>query len=883
MSIFQKFKSMLGAQAEPAQVATSTSVPASIASQLNIIAPLSGEVVAITESPDPVFAQKMVGDGIAINPTNSIVVSPIDGVVTQVQDSMHAVAVKAVSGTEILIHVGIDTVMLKGEGFESKVKEGDTVKVGQPMISFNPEIVGPKVPTLQTAVLIISGEEISTAPSGSIVKAGQDAVFVIGQGTVEAPAAAAEEEARDSVTASENVIIKNPQGLHARPAATLVKIVRGFDSVVKLQNVETGKEGKAKSLTGILSLQLLLGTKVKITVEGPDAEDALKAVVEGFQTGLGEEVAKEKPATEEVIAEKTSIADDIDENEAPLLGLSATNENTLPGVKAAPGMAIGQLVHQTNEIPKFADTGGAVAEELKSLDDAIAASNDALVRLTESMNVDGMGTHAEVFVAHQQLLEDPSIRDNAKVQIDAGKSAAFAWHSSYEAEAFSLSQLDDPMLAMRAADVKDIGLRVLRQLLNIEETAADLPEDTILVLDDIAPSEVVTLDRKKVVGLLTLEGGATSHAAILSASMGIPYLVSVPAEIRGKVDGTRAILDASKSCIRLDPSEEEVTKGKEKRKAAAEAREAALKVAHEKAITKDGHHVEIVANIGSQEDAEKAVELGAEGVGLLRSEFLYMDRVNEPSIEEQTKVYEGILGAMGKERPVIIRTMDVGGDKPLAYLPLPKEENPFLGERGVRIGINRPAILRKQVRAILKAAHAGHARIMFPMIASLIEFRAVKKVVLEEQEKLGVKKVEIGIMIEVPSAALLADQFAKEVDFFSIGTNDLTQYTLAVDRGHPRLASMVDGLHPAVLRLIDMTVKAANREGKWTGICGSLASDPQAVPVLTGLGVQELSVSVPALPEVKAKVRELSYAKCQELAVKALEQDSAEAVRKLTA
>ena len=280
---------------------------------------------------------------------------------------------------------------------------------------------------------------------------------------------------------------------------------------------------------------------------------------------------------------------------------------------------------------------------------------------------------------------------------------------------------------------------------------------------------------------------------------------------------------------------------------------------------------------------KRPVEFGAEAVGLLRSEFLYMERVNEPSVEEQTKVYEGILGAMGKDRPVIIRTMDVGGDKPLAYLPLPKEENPFLGERGVRIGINRPAILRKQVRAILKAAHAGHARIMFPMIASLIEFRAVKKLVREEQEKLGVENIEIGIMIEVPSAALLADQFAKEVDFFSIGTNDLTQYAWPVDRGHPRLASMVDGLHPAVLRLIDMTVKAANREGKWTGICGGLASDIQAIPILTGLGVQELSVSVPALPEVKAKVRELSYAECQKLAEQALTMDSSEAVRNLTA
>ncbi|ELT91015.1 hypothetical protein CAPTEDRAFT_45460, partial [Capitella teleta] len=325
-----------------------------------------------------------------------------------------------------------------------------------------------------------------------------------------------------------------------------------------------------------------------------------------------------------------------------------------------------------------------------------------------------------------------------------------------------------------------------------------------------------------------------SHAAILAGSLNIPYLVNVPASVRQYDNGTDVILNTNKGYMLVNPTGEEIARTVARQERAAAEHEEALKVADQPAVTQDGHHVEIAANIANQDDAEKAVKLGAEAVGLLRSEFLYMERATEPTMDEQVKAYEGILGAMGKDRPVIIRTLDVGGDKPLAYLPLPREENPFLGERGVRIGINRPAMLRKQIRAILKAAHAGHARIMFPMISSLDEFRAVKKLVLEEQEKAGVT-VEVGIMIEVPSAALLADHFAKEVDFFSIGTNDLTQYTLAVDRGHPKLAARIDGLHPAVLRLIDMTVKAANKEGKWTGICGSLASDPNAVPILVGL------------------------------------------------
>lgn len=871
MSIFQKLTKAFSRSASAPAKAEATPKPL----QLKLLAPLSGKLVPIEESPDPVFAQKMVGDGVAIDPAGSEVVAPCAGTVTQVHDSKHAVAVKADNGVEILIHVGIDTVMLKGEGFESRVNVGDVVTAGQPLLSFDAELVASRAPSVQTAVLVTTGESVTPAQAGTQLVAGEDVAFIIGEGSIEARLAApVVADTREFVTVSEEIVVLNPQGLHARPTAQLIQIVRKFDSEIELLNLTNSKNCQANSLTAIMSIQTQLGTQLKITATGPDAEEALKAVVQGFNDGLGEKVT-------DVI--KAPVENEVEKEEVPLLGLAVTDENALPGVKAAPGMAIGQLLHHTSELPEYAEQGTNTAEEHKQLEAGIEKARNGLAQLIEKMNADGMGSHAEVFEAHQEMLEDPALQDNAKKHIDSGKTAAWGWHAAYTAKTEELSKLDNAMLAARAADVQDIGLRVLREMLGTETSAASMPENTILVLTDITPSEVVTLDRSLVVGIITIEGGATSHAAILAGSLGLPYLVNVPAVIRESENGTSAILDAGKANLRLNPTAEEMKECEDKRKAAAQAREEALKVTLEPAITKDGHRVEIAANIGSQEDAEKAVELGAEAVGLLRSEFLYMERVNEPSEAEQQAVYEGILGAMGKERPVIIRTLDVGGDKPLAYLPLPKEENPFLGERGVRIGINRPSILRKQVRAILKAAHAGSARIMFPMISSLDEFRAVKKLVQEEQEKLGVTDVEIGIMIEVPSAALLADQFAKEVDFFSIGTNDLTQYALAVDRGHPRLAARVDGLHPAVLRLIDMTVKAANREGKWTGICGSLASDPAAVPVLTGLGVEELSVSVPALPIVKAKVRDLNFAECQEIAQKALTLDSAEAVRQLSA
>jgi len=312
------------------------------------------------------------------------------------------------------------------------------------------------------------------------------------------------------------------------------------------------------------------------------------------------------------------------------------------------------------------------------------------------------------------------------------------------------------------------------------------------------------------------------------------------------------------------------------RKQRSQARDEAA----EPALTQDGHRVEVVANIGGVEDAKKAVDMGAEGVGLLRTEFLFLDRTDPPAESEQFGVYGGIAQAM-QGLPVIVRTLDIGGDKPLPYVTVPKEENPFLGERGIRLCLARPELFRQQLRAILRAAEFGKLRIMYPMVADLSEWFAARAIVEELQSEMNLPKVEMGIMIEVPSAALVADAFAREVDFFSIGTNDLTQYTLAMDRMHPSLAGKSDGLHPAVLRLIATTVEAAHKQGKWVGICGELGADPQAVPILVGLGVDELSVSVPSVPSVKEQIRNMTLSEAQSLARQALSCATAPEVRNL--
>jgi multiphosphoryl transfer protein len=346
-------------------------------------------------------------------------------------------------------------------------------------------------------------------------------------------------------------------------------------------------------------------------------------------------------------------------------------------------------------------------------------------------------------------------------------------------------------------------------------------------------------------------------------------------------NGTPVILDGAAGTLRLNPSTADIARIHDQQQRHAQQRRADQARAHEPAVTADGHRIEAAANIGGLADAEQAIALGAEAVGLLRSEFLFLHRSTAPTELEQESVYADIARVLGPERRLVVRTLDVGGDKPLAYLPIPREDNPFLGERGIRVLLDHPELLRTQLRAILRASTHGLVSIMFPMIATLGEWRAARRILEEERVRLDVPRVDVGIMVEVAAAAILADQFAKEVDFFSIGTNDLTQYTLAMDRGHPRLAPKVDGLAPAVLRLIAQTVRAGKAHGRWTGVCGGIAADPQAVPVLIGLGVDELSVSVPVIPAIKAQIRRLRLAECRTLAEKALACSEAAEVRAL--
>jgi phosphocarrier protein FPr len=478
-----------------------------------------------------------------------------------------------------------------------------------------------------------------------------------------------------------------------------------------------------------------------------------------------------------------------------------------------------------------------------------------------------------MFAAHQELLEDPEVLDRASADIRGGASAAYAWRQAYTAQAERLLALRNPLLAARATDLRDVGRRVLHQLVGHDTTARELPADCIVVAEDLTPTDAASLDRTRVRGFCTTMGSASSHVAILARGLGIPAVAGIDARVLDIANGTRVVLDGVAGVLKPAPSAAEEAEIARRQAVEQERRSRELAAAMEPATTKDGHNVEVVGNIGNVKDARQVPEVGGEGVGLLRTEFLFMERRTAPDEDEQTRNYTDIATALGPERVLVIRTLDVGGDKPLAYLPMAPEQNPFLGERGIRLTLARPELFRAQVRAILRASMAsGAARVavMFPMVATLAEWRAGRELVERERAALGGKPLEIGIMVETAAAAMMADRFAEEADFFSIGTNDLTQYTLAMDRGNPRLAPQVDALHPSVLRLIERTVAGAHQHGRWVGVCGGLASDLAAVPVLVGLGIDELSADVPIVPSVKARVRGLSLEECKETARRAL-------------
>ena len=662
------------------------------------------------------------------------------------------------------------------------------------------------------------------------------------------------------------VVLANAHGLHARPATQLVNISKTFKGDIQVC-ADDGAFVSAKSLTKLLSMGCKRGQVLKFIAEpNTDAVEGLEQVVAAVKAGLGEEVepiddqAPTQEPQEDVLTFEQSV--------------NANGNKT--GIPASAGLAFGPAhVVKPREF-NYDRHGSSVKAETDKLQKAIEQVKEHIRQFIGTTKVDAI---KQIFMAHLEMLDDPDLIQNVHKGLKQNLSAPAAWHEYIESAAKAQEALKDHLLAERAADLRDIGERVLAVLCGVPDVVE--PEAPyILIMHDVGPSDVARLNKDRVAGILTAVGGASAHSAIVARALAIPAVVGAGAEVLKIESNTTVLINGDNGEFISNPEQSLIDHAIEERERQRLIRVEAEKHSMEPAITLDGHQVEIAANIGKVDATKKAVECGAEAIGLLRTELVFMAHKSAPNEEVQEADYRVVLDAL-EGRPVVVRTLDVGGDKPLPYLPIAPEENPFLGIRGIRLTLRKPELLRQQLTALLKAADDRPLRIMFPMIGRVEEWRAAKAILDEVREQYPTNNLEVGIMIEVPAAALLAPILAQEVDFFSVGTNDLTQYTMAIDRGHPQLSAEADGLHPSVLLLIDQAVRAAHQYGKWVGVCGELAADPKAVPVLMGLGVDELSMSATSIPLVKAQIRKLNFTECQKIAQQALHCDSATAVRAL--
>ncbi|SDQ84985.1 Phosphocarrier protein HPr /phosphoenolpyruvate--protein phosphotransferase /PTS system IIA component, Glc family [Paraburkholderia tuberum] len=836
-----------------------------------LLAPLTGPVVPLAKVPDPVFSGGMFGDGIGVDPLEGRLVAPCDGVVTHLARTGHAVTLESAEGAQILLHIGIDTVGLNGKGFAPMVEQGAQVRAGDVLIEFDLDQIALNAPSLVSVIAIANSdafEVIERAPNGH-VKAGETTLLVLRaregvshDAVREASAAQVMDEARRQIT------LTHAGGLHARPAARAREAARRFDARVEVRY--DGRKASIESVVGLLGLGAGEGASVELLGVGPHAQAAVDAIADELTREAHGEV---EPKREQKAARPAAVV------AAPAAG-EPLPPNTLAGVCAAPGIALGKLVRWDDaDLEPPEQASGTSAAESRLLDKAIATVDADLDTIVRDASQRGSVGEAGIFAVHRVLLEDPTLLDAARDLISLGKSAGFAWREAIRAQVGILSNVEDALLAERAADLRDIEKRVQRALGYTSSAARTLPDEAVLAADEFTPSDLSSLDRTRVTALVMARGGATSHAAILARQAGIPALVALGDALHAIPEGTQVVVNASTGRLEFAPTELDVERARRERSRLADVREANRRTSQQAAATADGRAIEVAANIATLDDANAAVDNGADAVGLLRTELLFIHRPAAPSADEHRHSYQAIVDAL-RGRAAIIRTLDVGADKEVDYLTLPPEPNPALGLRGVRLAQVRPDLLDDQLRGLLAVRPVGAVRILLPMVTDAGELIRIRKRIDELAREAGRSEpVEVGAMIEVPSAALLADQLAQHADFLSIGTNDLTQYTLAMDRCQPDLAAQADGLHPAVLRLIAATVEGAAKHGKWVGVCGALAGDPLAMPLLVGLGVTELSVDPVSVPGIKARVRTLDYQLCRQRARDALALDSAQAVR----
>jgi len=665
--------------------------------------------------------------------------------------------------------------------------------------------------------------------------------------------------------------VPNPHGLHVRPAARLVQTVLRFSAEVQLRNLTTqSAQVDARSFNSVMTLGVRQGHELEFSATGPEAMQVLAALRLLTDAHFGDKQPDQPPPS--------SGQESRPRHEG-------TSGPWLAGIMASPGIAIGPaaVLRQANDEGITAAVAPA-QEEWARLQRALETVRGELVAMRDSMAARSGSQSAGIFEGHLLLLGDDELIRMASEGIHLGaRGALVAWRTAVETMALRYEALKDELLRSRSADVRDVGLQVESALRGTSRPAESVPLSGILIARDFAPSDVARLNVRSVQGLCAACGAATSHAAILARSLGIPAVFGVGDAILRVADGTLLLLDATAARVCIQPEKELQDRYRELAEEERSSRRKAFELRAEPARTRDGHQVTVAANIGGVAEARTAAEAGADGVGLFRTEFLFLGRAAAPDEDEQYEAYRDAAQALGGQS-LIIRTLDIGGDKPLPYLDMGSEANPFLGQRGLRFCLAHRELFTCQLRAIARAAAEHPLRVMFPMVTTLEEWREARALWSEAARPFpGAGRAEVGLMLEVPSAVLLAQHLVEEASFFSLGTNDLTQYLFAAERGNASVAHLADAMHPALLQMVARVTEVAHARGRWVSVCGELAGEALAVPLLLGFGVDELSVSTPAIATVKQALRECSVREAQALAQRALACTSAAEVRRLVA
>lgn len=810
------------------------------------------------------LARQMAGDDVPIEAAGGLD-EPPDAIGTDAMRVMRAIERAGAGGDGVLVLMDLGSAVLSAEMAMTLLAPELTART---LLCAAPLVEG-AVAAAVAAGIGGSLNDVAREARGGL--AGKEAQLV--DDATAAPTADSEKaDASSWVTVTLDV--SNPNGLHARPAARFVQLAASFDAQIEVTNATTGAgPARAASLTEVAALGAVMGHRIVVRAHGPQADAAIGALQQLAGTGFGDSgsdtgLQPPRPATPP--------------EPAPPQFLGISPDGSLQGLAAAPGAVVGPARRLVRPRPA-PRTPGDPAVERAALAVALDRARQEVAFARESVASQVGDAHAAMLDAHAALLDDPSVIEPTERAIANGTRAEEAWSTAIAEAATRLAELDDPYLRARAEDVRDVGRRVLSQFAGAASGPPRLRGPGILIARELGAGETAMLDLSQVSGIAVATGSPTSHAAILARALGIPAVVGVGEILTSIGEEQEILVDGDRGVVRIGPDRDTVARVRAERDERTRAAAAAATRATEPAVTRDGVAIEVAANVAAPDEVAAAVVAGADGVGLFRTEFLFMGRDEAPAEDEHESAYRAAAEALGARR-LLLRTFDAGGDKPVPYLALAHEDNPFLGQRGIRVSLARADVFGAQLRAALRVAADHRVAIMFPMVATLAEFCAAREHVDRAREALisaghASGPVELGVMIEVPSAALCSEVLAREVDFFSIGTNDLTQYTLAAERGNPAVADLADGLHPSVLRLIAMVCDAARTHDRWVGVCGELAGDPLAVAPLVGLGVRELSVSTPRIAETKDQVRRIEAVDAEHRVRELLTLDSAEAVR----